>query len=95
MKSLIKKITNNSLMISLRNALNIKPVHMDIDNLHHISISDAFAWRTDNNFVTKFKYSDIFNLFYNFKSFRNLYNIICMITMKIQIFHFDQNYMNN
>jgi hypothetical protein len=68
MKSLIKKITNNSLMISLRNALNIKPVHMDIDNLHHISISDAFAWRTDNNFVTKFKYSDIFNLFYKIEN---------------------------
>ena len=73
MKSLIKKITNNSLMISLRNALNIKPVHMDIDNLQHISISDAFAWRTDNNFVTKFKYSDIFNARTNGPSCRCLY----------------------
>jgi hypothetical protein len=64
MKSLVKKIANSNFAINLRNSLNIKPVHMNIYNLECISISDAFGWRTDGNFVTKFKYSNILNFFY-------------------------------
>ena len=64
MQSLIKKLKANNLIINLRNILNIKPVHMSINNLKYISVSDAFLWRTDNNFVTKFKYADILNIFY-------------------------------
>lgn len=67
MKSLIKRIANANLAISFRNALNFKPVHMSITNLNYISVSDAFAWRTDNNFTTKFKYFDILNFFYQIK----------------------------
>jgi hypothetical protein len=68
MQSLIKKIKNSNLIINLRNALNIKPVHMSINNLNYISVSDAFLWRTDNNFITKFKYADILNIFYKTKN---------------------------
>ena len=68
MQSLIKKIKNNNLIINLRNALNIKPVHMSINNLNYTSVSDAFLWRTDNNFITKFKYADILNIFYKTKN---------------------------
>lgn len=68
MRSLIKKIKNSDLIIKLRNALNIKPVHMSIDNLNYISVSDAFVWRTDNKFITKFKYADILNIFYKIKN---------------------------
>jgi hypothetical protein len=68
MQSLIKKIKNSNLIINLRNNLNIKPVHMSINNLNYISVSDAFIWRTDNNFVTKFKYADILNIFYKIQN---------------------------
>jgi hypothetical protein len=68
MKLLVKKITRTNLGIYLRNLLNIKPVHMNIDNIKFSSVSDAFAWRTDNNFITKFKYADILNIFYKVKN---------------------------
>ena len=32
------------------------------------SINDAFCWRTDNNFVTIFKYSDVLNNFYKIEN---------------------------
>ena len=68
MKSLIKKISNTELSIYLRNLINIKPVHMSLKGLDCITVSDAFAWRTDNNFITTFKYSDILNIFYKIKN---------------------------
>ena len=68
MKSLIKKLSNTEIGVYLRNFINIKPVHMSLKNLDYISVSDAFAWRTDNNFITKFKYSDILNVFYKIKN---------------------------
>ena len=68
MKSLIKKISNTELGAYLRNLINIKPVHMSLKGLDCITVSDAFAWRTDNNFITKFKYSDILNIFYKIKN---------------------------
>jgi hypothetical protein len=67
-KSLIKRLANTNLSINLRNLSNIKPVFFDLKNLHSISISDAFAWRTADNFVTKFKYADILNLFYKIRN---------------------------
>lgn len=68
MKSLIKKLSNTSIGIYLRNSLNISPVHMSINKLKYISVSDAFAWRTDSNFITKFKYTDILNIFYKIQN---------------------------
>ena len=67
MKSLIKSLSISSIGIYLRNSLNFSPVHMSIDKLEYTSVSDAFAWRTDSNFITKFKYSDILNIFYKIK----------------------------
>ena len=64
MKLLINKILKNNFYLNLRNLFNIKPIHMSLDGLAGSSVSDAFAWRTDNGFVTKFKYSDILNIFY-------------------------------
>jgi len=66
-KSLIKNLLKSNFSIQIRNSLGIRPIQMSIDNLNNISVSDAFAWRTDNNFLTKFKYSDILNLFYKSK----------------------------
>ena len=68
MKSLVKKLTNTSIGILLRNSINFKPVSFkNFEKNYPISVSDAFLWRTDNGFKTKFKYSDILNLFYKIK----------------------------
>ena len=55
MKLLINKMLKNNFSSNLRNLLNIKPIHMSLEGLAGSSVSDAFAWRTDNGFVTKFK----------------------------------------
>ncbi len=68
MKSLAKKIFNNNLMISIRNLFNIYPLHMSMKNISCASVSDAFLWRTDNGFETKFRYSDILNNFFKIKN---------------------------
>tara|TARA_B100001175_G_C19502758_1_gene639111 strand:+ start:1568 stop:2338 length:771 start_codon:yes stop_codon:yes gene_type:complete len=64
MKLLIKKIANSNLGIYLRNKFNLKPLIFNISKIKNSSVSDAFIWRTDNNFQTKFKYTDIFNIYY-------------------------------
>ena len=68
MRLLIKKLASSNLGIFLRNTLKLRPVNFDLSNLDLVSVSDAFAWRTDNGFVTKFKYSDILSLFYKVKN---------------------------
>ena len=67
---LLNKININSKVFKLlRNKLNIKPIPFsDINNANSVSVSDAFLWRTDNGFTTKFKYSDILNLFFKIKN---------------------------
>lgn len=69
MKSLIKFLANSHFAKIIRNNFNIKPIVFDIDQINYsASISDAFAWRTDNGFVTKFKFSDILDLFYQIEN---------------------------
>lgn len=68
MKSLIKKIANHNIGIALRNSFSIRPLAISVNNLVSASVSDAFAWRTDNNFKTKFKYTDILNIFYKIEN---------------------------
>ena len=68
MQSLIKKLANTNSGILLRNSLNFRPVDLKpFKKDYPISISDAFLWRTDNGYKTKFKYSDILDLFYKIK----------------------------
>ena len=69
MKSLVKKLANTNIAILLRNSLNFKPVSLKyFEKDYPTSVSDAFLWRTDNGYKTKFKYSDILNLFYKIKN---------------------------
>jgi len=69
MKSLVKKLFNTNIGILLRNSLNFKPVNLKLlEKDYPISVSDAFLWRTDNGYKTKFRYSDILNLFYKIKN---------------------------
>ena len=71
MKSYIKKIANSNLGVLLRNSLNFKPVYIKhYQNNDPTTVSDAFLWRTDNGYKTKFKYSDILGLFYKVKNSR-------------------------
>ena len=68
MKSLIKKIAHSDIGLSFRNTFNVKPMPININNSKSVSVSDSFIWRTDSNFRTKFKYTDILNLFYKTKN---------------------------
>ena len=65
MKSLVKRLGNTDLGILLRNSINFKPIYYKyFRKKYPQSVSDAFLWRTDNGYKTKFKFSDILNLFY-------------------------------
>ena len=68
MKSLINKLIKSNLFILIRNSFNIKPIHLKTyEEKYSTTVSDAFLWRTDDGYKTKFKYSDILNLFYKIK----------------------------
>ena len=65
MKSLIKKLLKSNISILIRNSLNIKPINIKTNEENYsTTVSDAFLWRTDKGYKTKFKYSDILDLFY-------------------------------
>ena len=69
MKSLIKYIANSNTGIMFRNLIGFKPVQLSIFHIKETtSVSDAFCWRTDNDFKTIFNYSDILDLYYKKKS---------------------------
>ena len=62
----MKIIKNSKLSKYIRNFLGYKPALTIINsNIKNLSTSDAFFWRTDNNFKTIFRYTDIFKLFFN------------------------------
>ena len=64
MKSFIKKIAKSNLSIKLRNITGLRPYIINTNFLkQNFSISDGFPWRTDNNFKTIFKYSDLLKIF--------------------------------
>ena len=94
MRLLIKKLTTSNFGIFIRNLTNFNPIHMSIKGLECATVSDAFAWRTDNNFVTKFKYSDILDIFYKIKNswveihFYNKDNVLVKIKKNLQSEYF-------
>lgn len=68
MKLLIRNLFNTKFGIFLRNFLGIRPKYFLVNfNAKELSISDAFFWRTDNNFKTLFKFTNILSFFYNDK----------------------------
>ena len=65
MKLLIKNIFDSKFLIFLRNNLNIKKIKFNLKNIKlNASVSDSFCWRTDNDFETTFRFSDILKNFY-------------------------------
>jgi hypothetical protein len=67
MKLLVRQFKLSNLSLLIRNTLKINPVDVVTFNIKKSSISDAFAWRTDNGYKTIFKFSDVLNLFYKIK----------------------------
>ena len=62
---LLKKIFRNKFSILIRNLTGFKPSIFLLNlNKKNISTSDAFFWRTDQNYHTIFKFSDILKLFF-------------------------------
>lgn len=59
MKLLVKKFFASQLSTIIKNNLNYKIVSFNIKKLKNASVSDAFLWRTDNNFSTIFKFNDL------------------------------------
>ena len=101
------KLLNNQIIKNLRDLLRLKPIYMDTEDIKKSSsVSDAFLWRTDSNFSTKFKYSDILNIFYKIKNsfvelqFYSKENKL-LKTVRVNNLNYsneieiDSNYMNN
>ena len=66
MKSLIKTIYNNNFILKLRNTLGVRKNSIYFGNIKkNYYISDNFLWRVDNNFITKFVFTDLLNIYYN------------------------------
>ena len=84
MKSLINKFINTKLAINIRNKINFRPLQFNFSNVdQNTSVSDGFIWRTDNNFKTVFKFSDLLKLFYKIENshldlyfYNNNFNLI-------------------
>jgi len=69
MKKFLNKIIQNKIGKKIRVLINYKPMPIEISKkIESQSISDAFIWRTDNNFETIFKFTDILKFFYNLES---------------------------
>ena len=69
MISLIRKIAQLKLAKTVRSLIGIRPIIVDVRDVNeNISISDGFLWRTDNNFKTTFRFSDILKIFYKMKN---------------------------
>tara|TARA_A100001011_G_scaffold398236_1_gene501915 strand:+ start:620 stop:1387 length:768 start_codon:yes stop_codon:yes gene_type:complete len=68
MKSLFKSILNSDTVIFLRNNFGFKAKHRNIKNNYAKTISDAFCWRTDNNYKTYFRFNDILMNFFDIEN---------------------------
>tara|TARA_B110000503_G_scaffold72265_1_gene111785 strand:- start:1170 stop:1934 length:765 start_codon:yes stop_codon:yes gene_type:complete len=68
MKSLIRNLLNIKIAIFFRNFFGIKPKFFLLNfNDKNLSVSDAFFWRTDSNYKTLFKFTNLLNFFYKDK----------------------------
>ena len=66
MKKFLRKILQSNFLIKLRNNLGYKIVKVNLKNIEkNFSISDAFLWRTDDNYKTVINYTDILRKFFD------------------------------
>ena len=106
MKSLVNKLFSSDKIVTLRNSFKVKPIQMNRYSSPNTSISDAFLFRTDQDYSTYFRFSDILNIFYNIKNskvelifYDNHNNFIKKLNIdKIQKLNeicIDKEFMNN
>jgi hypothetical protein len=82
---------NNIIFKILRFITGYKTIQFNLEqNTNSVSVSDLFCFRTDNNFKTIFRYTDLLNLFYNIKEsqislkfYDNNYNLIKTIWINL------------
>tara|TARA_B100000575_G_scaffold278615_1_gene266111 strand:- start:385 stop:1128 length:744 start_codon:yes stop_codon:yes gene_type:complete len=80
--------------ISLRNLFNIKPVYINTTNIpENTSVSDQFIWRTDSDYNTFFRFSDLLKLY--FGSEENSFKLVILNNMGDLIFSKKLNFNNN
>ena len=64
MQSFIRKIATSPVGVKIRNTLGLRPVPISFSHLpKNTTVSDAFIWRVDENFTTKFNFTDLLPLF--------------------------------
>ena len=84
MRSLIKKILSNKISLLFRNTFKIKPVRISkYYSNQNISMSDAFLFRTDNNFSSLLRFVDIPNIFFSYNN----------TNIEIQFFDFQNKFI--
>tara|TARA_B100001287_G_C22604140_1_gene491861 strand:- start:237 stop:1016 length:780 start_codon:yes stop_codon:yes gene_type:complete len=66
-RSLLKNIYNSNILVFVRNRTGIRPTrYTSFEKVKSgSSISDAFLWRTDQGYETKFKFTDLPKLYFN------------------------------
>lgn len=63
------KLLNNKIIKNLRDLIGLKPIYMDTEDVKNASsVSDAFLWRTENNFKTIFRFTDLLKIFYKIQA---------------------------
>ena len=90
MKSLAKILFNSELGIKIRNKIGFRPLQFNFSKIkQNVSVSDSFIFRTDNNFKTIFKFTDLLKLFYKINNssldlyfYDNNFNLIKKLTLK-------------
>ncbi len=66
---ILKKITQSNFGVKFRNSIKFRQIIVNLRNKeNNYSISDAFPWRTDNNFKTFFRFSNILEHFFSLKN---------------------------
>lgn len=69
MRSLVRNLSNTKFVLFCRNFFGIIPKYFFLDlNDKNLSVSDAFFWRTDSNFTTLFRFTNLLNFFYKDKN---------------------------
>lgn len=68
MKKFLKQVFNSNLGITVRNLVNFRPPQFLHSYTEQYLASDLFVWRTDNNYETIFKGSNILKKYYGLRS---------------------------
>ena len=64
MRSLVRNLSNTKFVLFCRNFFGIIPKYFFLDlNDKNLSVSDAFFWRTDSNFTTLFRFTNLLSFF--------------------------------